>query len=89
MPVPAGVNHGTCRRCRGSGAQGGVSSDPANRLDGMVTAATIAILLAALMLLNIEAWRRRTTAEIRADQRRRVARERAWEAVATLDREAA
>lgn len=61
----------------------------ANTLDVMATAATIAILLALLVLLNIEAWRRRTTAEIRADQRRRATRERAWEAVQLLDREAA
>jgi heme exporter protein D len=55
----------------------------------MVTAATVLTLLALLVLLNIEAWRRRTTAEIRADQRRRAAREQAWEAVHLLDREAA
>ena len=61
----------------------------ANRLDVMVTAATIAMLIAALVLLNIEAWRRRTTAELRADQRRRMAAERAWEAVQLLEREAA
>jgi hypothetical protein len=55
----------------------------------MVTAATICVLLAALVLLNIEAWRRRTTAEIRADQRRRAARAQAWEAVRVLERDAA
>ena len=55
----------------------------------MVTAGTISILLALVVLLNIEAWRRRTTAELRADQRRRLTRERAWEAVQLLEREAA
>jgi hypothetical protein len=55
----------------------------------MVTAATVAIVLALLVLLNIEAWRRRTTAEIRADERRRAARAQAWDAVHRLDREAA
>ena len=67
----------------------GLSSEAPNRLGVMMTAATVAIVLALLVLLNIEAWRRRTTAAIRADERRRAARAQAWDAVHRLDREAA
>ena len=55
----------------------------------MVLAATVCILLALVALVNIEAWRRRTVAEMRAVERRTAARERAWEAVNLLEREAA
>jgi len=55
----------------------------------MVLAATVCILLALVALVNIEAWRRRTVAEMRAVERRRAARDRAWEAVNLLEREAA
>jgi cell division protein FtsL len=55
----------------------------------MVLAATVCILVALVALVNIEAWRRRTVAEMRAVERRRAARERAWEAVTLLEREAA
>jgi hypothetical protein len=55
----------------------------------MVLAASVCVLLALVALANIEAWRRRTVAEMRAVERRRAARERAWEAVSLLEREAA
>lgn len=53
----------------------------------MVLAATVCILLALVALVNIEAWRRRTVAEFHAVERRRAARERAWQAVTLLERE--
>ena len=55
----------------------------------MMVAAAVCVLLALVALINIEAWRRRTVAELRAVERRRMARERAWEAVSLLEREAA
>lgn len=55
----------------------------------MVTAACICVLVALLVIGNIEAWRRRTVAELEAEERRRRAREQAWEAVSLLDRDAA
>jgi hypothetical protein len=55
----------------------------------MVTAATICTLLALVALLHIEAWRRRTTAELETFELRRRTREQAWEAVQRLEQEAA
>ncbi len=53
----------------------------------MVTAGIVCVLVALVVLLNIEAWRRRTVAELRARNRRVAARERAWQAVTGLDRD--
>lgn len=54
----------------------------------MVIAAAICALLALAALANIEAWRRRTVAELQLSSRRQTARERAWAAVDGLDVEA-
>jgi hypothetical protein len=53
----------------------------------MVIAAAICALLALAVLVNIEAWRRRTVAELQLSTRRQTARERAWAAVDGLDPE--
>jgi hypothetical protein len=53
----------------------------------MVIAAAICALLALGVLVNIEAWRRRTVAELNLSSRRQTARERAWAAVDRLDLE--
>lgn len=94
MPVLCGVNQTprTTEFTLPPRGRPGARRDAVRRVEHtgvMVTAATIAILVALFVLVNIEAWRRRITAEIRADQRRRATRERAWEAVQLLDREAA
>jgi heme exporter protein D len=54
----------------------------------MVNAALVCSLVAFLVLVNIEAWRRRTVARQVVDSRRTAARERAWQAVGHLDRDA-
>jgi hypothetical protein len=53
----------------------------------MVIAAAICVLVALAVLANIEAWRRRTVAELQISTRRQTARERAWAAVHGLDAE--
>ena len=53
----------------------------------MVIAAAICVLLALAILANIEAWRRRTVAQYQLDSRRQAARERAWSAVSSLERD--
>ena len=54
----------------------------------MLNAALVCSLVAFLVLVNIEAWRRRTVARQVVDSRRTAARERAWQAVGHLDRDA-
>jgi hypothetical protein len=51
----------------------------------MVIAGTVCLLVALVVLVNIESWRRRTVAQYQLDTRRQAARERAWDAVAYLD----
>jgi hypothetical protein len=53
----------------------------------MVIAAAICVLVALAVLANIEAWRRRTVADLQLSTRRQSARERAWAAVHGLDGE--
>jgi hypothetical protein len=53
----------------------------------MVAAGIVCVLVALVVLLNIEAWRRRTVAELHTRNRRAAARERAWQAVTGLERE--
>ena len=55
----------------------------------MVAAALVCLVIALVVLVNIEGWRRRTVARHVVDSRRVAARERAWQAIASLDREAA
>jgi hypothetical protein len=51
----------------------------------MLIAAATCSIAALAVIVNIEAWRRREVAQIQLDSRRQAARERAWNAVTTLD----
>jgi hypothetical protein len=53
----------------------------------MVIAALVFGAAVMVVLVNIEVWRRRTVSQLRIDDRRRAARERAWESVSALDRD--
>jgi hypothetical protein len=50
----------------------------------MMLAATICTLGGLAAIVNIEAWRRRTVAQIRLESRRQAARERAWHAMSAI-----
>ena len=50
----------------------------------MVIAAAICAFGALAVIVNIEAWRRRTVAQLRIETRRQAARERAWQAISGL-----
>ncbi len=51
----------------------------------MLAAALVCSLVALALLVNIEAWRRRTIAEQSSSARRAAARDRAWQAVSGFD----
>lgn len=51
----------------------------------MLIAAIISALLAVVVLVEIESWRRRTSAACMHEARRRASREDAWAAVAALE----
>ena len=51
----------------------------------MLYAAMTCAVVALVVIVNIEAWRRREVAQIQLESRRQAARERAWNAVSTLD----
>ena len=51
----------------------------------MLAAALVCSLVALALLVNIEAWRRRTVAHQTTNARRAAARDRAWQAVSHLD----
>jgi hypothetical protein len=54
----------------------------------MLYAAMTCAVVALVVIVNIEAWRRREVAQIQLESRRQAARERAWNAVSTLDTDA-
>ena len=54
----------------------------------MLIAAMTCAIVALAVIVNIEAWRRREVAQLQLDSRRQAARERAWNAVSTLDTDA-
>jgi hypothetical protein len=55
---------------------------------GMLIAAMTCAIVALAVIVNIEAWRRREVAQLQLESRRQAARERAWDAVSTLDADA-
>jgi uncharacterized iron-regulated membrane protein len=48
----------------------------------MIAAAVACAVIALVLLAAIDDWRRRTVEDLRVAERRRAARERAWQAVA-------
>jgi hypothetical protein len=54
----------------------------------MLIAAMTCAVVALAVIVNIEAWRRREVAQLQLESRRQAARERAWDAVSTLDADA-
>ena len=51
----------------------------------MLAAALVCSLVALALLVNIEAWRRRTVSHQAISARRSAVRERAWQAVSQID----